>query len=419
MTPEQNPLTWKVVVMSLSKKTFGWTALIVVLVAVIGAGVLWKMDKLPLGGSTSGDVVAAGADSTAVDGDKKDEDEKDPKDVSVPVQLARAERRGIDAYYKAASVVEADRLVDLVTKMQGRVSSVNVEEGDWVSSGQILAELENGRERVQLRQADLKLEDQKRLLERNQAMLEENLISEQEFDVARSAHDLAEAERDLARITFEETTLRAPFAGQVTERKIVAGQLVNVSEALFTLADFSPLRVRVYLPENVASKVSAGQRVLVTPDALGVSLEAKVERVSPVVDPVTSTVRVTLRLDDGDALARVGGFVKVRITTDSHTDALAVPKLALAEEGGLRSLFVAEADSVRKVEIRTGLYDEDFVEILDGVEEGWFVVEVGQGGLRDGTRIEPINGAEVGWDALFQEDSVAKAEAESVLARAE
>ena len=56
---------------------------------------------------------------------------------------------------------------------------------------------------------------------------------------------------------------------------------------------------------------------------------------------------------------RVGGFVKVRITTDTHNDALAVPKTALVEEGGLRSVFVAEADTVRKVEINTGLYDEE------------------------------------------------------------
>ncbi len=404
--------------MSISKKTFGWTALIVILVAAVGAGALWKTGRLPIGtdGSDESVELAEGSDAAETVGE---DEEKDPEDVAVPVQLARAERRGIDAYYKAASVIEADRLVDLVTKVQGRVQSVNMEEGDWIRSGQVLAELENDRERVQLRQAQLKLDEQQRLIDRNRAMMEEGLISEQEFDVVRSTYDLAETERDLARIAFDETRLVAPFDGQVTDRKVVPGQLVNPSEALFTLADFSPLRVRVYLPENVARKVESGQRVLVTPDALGEDLEAKIERVSPVVDPVTSTVRVTLRLDDGERLARVGGFVKVRITTDSHNDALAVPKLALVEEGGLRSLFVAEADSVRKVEIRTGLYDEDYVEVLDGVEEGWFVVEVGQGGLRDGARIEPLNAAEVGWGAMFQEDSVATREEENVLARAE
>ncbi|HPF35490.1 MAG TPA: efflux RND transporter periplasmic adaptor subunit, partial [Candidatus Krumholzibacteria bacterium] len=197
-----------------------------------------------------------------------------------------------------------------------------------------------------------------------------------------------------------------------TERKVVQGQQVNAATALFTLGDFSPLRVRVHLPESVARKLDAGQRVLVTPDALDGDLYGRIERVAPVVDPTTSTVRVTIRMDDDADLARVGGFVKVRITTETRNDALAVPKLALIEEGGLRSVFVAEADTVRKVEVRTGLYDETYVEVLDGLEPDWFVVEVGQGGLRDGTVVDPLNAADVGWAAADTPN-------DSVLARAD
>jgi membrane fusion protein (multidrug efflux system) len=215
-----------------------------------------------------------------------------------------------------------------------------VEEGDWVSRGQVLAELENGRERIRLRQGELKLEEQRRLLERNQAMVAEGLISEQEFDDVKHAYDLAETDRDLARIALEETIIRAPFSGQVTERKIVQGQNVPLGAALFTLADFEPLRIRVHLPEAVARKVQPDQRVLVSVEGVDTALTAVVERVAPVVDPATSTIRLTMRLEEGNDVARVGGFVKVRITTDTHHEALAVPKLALVEEGGLRSVFV-------------------------------------------------------------------------------
>ena len=95
--------------------------------------------------------------------------------------------------------------------------------------------------------------------------------------------------------------------------------------------------------------------------------------------------------------ALVGGFVKVRITTDTKTEALAIPKIALVEEGGLRSVFVASADSVRKVELRTGLSDEVSVEVLEGVAEGDLVVTLGQGGLRSGSKIDVLNAKEVGW----------------------
>ena len=369
--------------MKRKRMVIGLSALVILAVA---GTFLWRSGKLPFGAQQA----VAGADSTRTGAD-------DPEDVAVPVELAAAGRRAIAAYYRSASTVEADRLVELVTRVGGRVRSLSAEEGDWVAQGAVLAELENEREKVQLRQAELKLEDQRRQLERNRAMMDQKLISDQEFDAVRGAFELAETERDLAGIALEETRLRAPFAGQITQRRVVAGQQVAAGEAMVTLADFSPLRVRIHLPEAVARKVVAGQRVLVTPDTEGADLEAVVERIAPVVDPATSTVRLTLLLREGGGPVRAGGFVKVRITTDTHTDALAVPKTALVEEGGLRSLFVAEADTVRKVEINAGLYDEEFVEVLDGVEEGAFVVTAGQGGLRHGSRIEALNAAAAGY----------------------
>ena len=234
-------------------------------------------------------------------------------------------------------------------------------------------------------------------MERSQSMLDEELISRQEYDDQESATKMAEAERDLVAIALEDTRIRASFAGRITERKVVPGQQLAMAAPAFTIGDFVPLRVRVHLPEAIARKVSAGQRVLVSPDAVDEALEAVVERIAPVVDPTTSTVRLTLLLDGEHETARVGGFVKVRITTDQHHDALSIPKTALIEEGALRNVFVAEADTVRKVEIETGLYDETHVEVLEGLFAGDFVVTMGQGGLRTGTLIKSLNGEAVGY----------------------
>jgi membrane fusion protein, multidrug efflux system len=391
--------------------------LVLVVVVLAASGVMWKMGKLPFGPAVQAadDVATAEADSAVVENEDEDKEEE----VAVPVELALVGRRSIASYYKAASVIEADRLVDLVTKTQGPIQQLNVEEGDWVQKGQILAELQNDREEVQLKQAELRLQEQKRSLDRTGSMLEEGLISDQEYDAARSAYELAETDRDLAEIALNETLIRAPFQGQITERKVVLGQQVNMYEAVFTLADFQPMRVRVHLPEAVARKVHEGQRVLITPEAAEKDLEAVVERVSPVVDPVTSTIRLTLLVNNAGETARVGGFVKARITTDSHADALAIPKLALVEEGSMRSVFVAEADSVRKVEINTGLYDETYVEILDGVIDGQFVVIAGQGGLRTGTLIDALNGEQIGWGGKSDDGSSLASEADTMLALSE
>jgi len=408
--------------MKLFKKPAFWTLCVVLVVVGVGL-VLWQTGKLPFavpGGAVAvADTTAAGEDLAAVENEKSDED-KEPEVMPIPVELAEVDGRGIAAYYRAASVIEADRLVDLVCRTQGRVHTVAVEEGAWVEADQVLAEMENEREKIMLRKSELTLADKKRVLDRSKRMLEEELISRQEYDDMESAWMLAEAERDLARIALEDTRVRAPFAGRVTDRKVVQGQQVLASAPAFTLGDFQPLRVRVHLPEIVARKVSAGQRVLVVPEAVAQPMEAEVERVSPVVDPATSTVRLTLLLDDAEGPARVGGFVKVRITTDNHHDALAIPKLALVEEGALRSVFVAEADTVRKVEIETGLYDETHVEILEGLNQGDFVVTMGQGGLRTGTKIKALNAEAVGYaEPVSEEEADPAADVETVTALVE
>ena len=387
--------------MSPRRKRFLWIPLGFVVVAALAAFLLDRFGVISLPGG-AGEAIAAEGDGKG-DKKKKGKDGEEEEIVYVPVELAVAEERPISAFYRASSFVEADRHVEIVAKTAGRVQRVNVEEGDWVRNGDVLAELDNERERAQLRREELRVGDQNRDLERRESLLAQNLVTQEEFDASKSAHDLTIVDRDIAKIVYEETLMRAPFDGQVTERKIVAGQYVNGAEPLFTLVDFEPLRVRIHLPEAVARKVRAGDRVLLSIEALSDAVPAIVERVAPVVDPSSSTVRLTLLVEGRADELRVGGFVKVRITTETQTDALSIPKIALVEEGGLRSVFLAEADSVRKVEIHTGLYDETHIEVLDGLEPGAFVVSLGQGGLRSGTRIDVLNDDEVGWIAPEKE----------------
>jgi len=367
-----------------TKRNFmiGGGAIVVLLAVAVGLSLQSGME-LPFLASTAEATTDTTTTAAEIDA------EAEETEPSVPVEVVSVARRSVAAFHRAASSIEADRLVEVPCRAAGRVRVVHAEEGDWVESGDIMAELENDRQKVELRRAELKLAEQQRKLERSRQMQAEELISEEEFDTIQATHDQAVAERDLAQITLDETYVKAPYDGQVTNRTVVDGQQVQSGIAAYTLADFSPLRVRVHLPEPIAAKVNVGEIVVLETEIEGAELSAEVERVSPVVDPATGTVRVTLRLPEG-ARARVGGFVKARLTTDRKRDVLAVPKLALVEEGGMRSVFVAEADTVRKVEIATGLYDETHIEITGGLEEGWSVVTLGRGGLRTGSHIEVL-----------------------------
>jgi membrane fusion protein (multidrug efflux system) len=222
-------------------------------------------------------------------------------------------------------------------------------------------------------------------------MLDRGLGSDRDFEQARTEAEVAAAQRDLAQVRLDDKIVRAPFSGLVTDRLVEMGQTTNLGQPLVGLAEAPPLEVKLFLPEQVVKDLRTDQPVEIRPDVdAAVAMTGTVERIAPTVDPSTSTVKVTLRVDDSSAIARVGSFVRARITTDVRHGAVAVPKRALVPEAGATYVYLAEADSVRKVAVATGYADDDFVEVTDGLGLGSRIVTVGQGGLRNGSKIRDL-----------------------------
>jgi membrane fusion protein (multidrug efflux system) len=177
----------------------------------------------------------------------------------------------------------------------------------------------------------------------------------------------------------------------VTVRHVEYGQSIEAGTPTVGLADLDPMQVKLFLPEKVVRRLAVGQTVEVRCDVdPDTAFPSVLERIAPVVDAATSTVKVTLRVEDPAARDRTGSFVRARVTTDVHEDVVAVPRKALVSEAGATFVFVAEADSVRRVDVQTGYTDGDWIEIASGVHAGEEVVVVGQGGLRNGSRIEEL-----------------------------
>lgn len=380
----------------MSKKRLAWILGIALVVVLAGGGGFLAMKK----GSANADAAAAdstGADSLTAKG-KNGKDE--PKEIVVPVELAVAAPRDLPAYFQATGSLEAKRQVDLIAKAQGQVTKLNVEEGDFVRAGQVLLELDPREEQILLEQARVNVDNLQKEWDRISSMSEKGLAADRDIEAARKSLDLAVYERDLAEVRLDNRVIRAPFQGQVTVRRVDLGQTVNPGTPVLGLADVSPLEVLLYLPEQIVRDLAVDQpvelRADVDPD---VPLDGRVAMIAPVVDPATSTVKVTLRVDALAGAARVGSFVRARITTDVRESVVSVPKRALVAEAGATYLFVAEADTVRKVPVTTGYSDDTHIEIVDGVGTGEKIVSVGQGGLRTGSKIRDLEAERAKRDA--------------------
>jgi membrane fusion protein (multidrug efflux system) len=351
-------------------------------------------------GTRSAAADSAGADTTAAAGAKKrgflaflggrkQEEKKEPE--AVPVEMAAVERRDVPSYFTGTATVEAEQRAQVLAKIAGTVEEILVEEGDMVREGQVLLRLDDAEESARLEELRVRAASAQSEFERAQALLKQDLSSQREFDDRKLLAEEARAKLLVGQIRLGYTQVKAPFAGRVTQRHVHAGEYVQLNQALFDMADFDPLLVRVFMPEAQVERIRVGQTVRIVADGRdGLACQGRVQMIAPVVDTRSGTVKVTVELHEPPADLRLGSFVRVQITTDIHPGALVIPKVALIEEGGESYVFRAEADSVVKVRVQAGYTDERFVELLVGAGDGDRVVTVGHGGLKHGTKVRAL-----------------------------
>jgi len=306
----------------------------------------------------------------------------------VPVEVAQVGLREISSYYVTTATLEPEKKVDILAKMADEVANIRVEEGDVVTKGQLLCRLNDNEQKVALAGAEINRDQRKADFDRIESMYKQTLISETEFLESKYQYELAVNAYEAASVRYEYTRIRAPFDGVITERLVDVGENVAVGTRLFVLADTDPLRMSMYLPEAEVKTIRKGQVVYIVPDANpDKRFSGTVVRVAPEVDQRTGTIKVTAETRGGGI---PGSFVRVRIVTDTRPSTLTLPRRGVVSDAGDRFVFVAEADTVRKVEVLVGYEDEGYAEILEGLQEGDSVVVAGAGGVRTGTKIKII-----------------------------
>ena len=266
-----------------------------------------------------------------------------------------------------------------------------VEEGQNVSRGQLLAKLQDDEQRHGVARAQGQLAKARADFARQERLYEQKLISEQVFTQAK--HDFEQLEIALAdaRQAWAYTEVRAPIAGTVAVRTVKPGDVVAMDQTLFEIVDFGTLVVRVYVPEREVARVRPGQPVRILSQSMpGVPFHGTVNRVAPVVDPKTGTVKVTVAVPHKPGLMP-GMFLDVQLVTAVRQDALLLPKRALLLDHDQAWVYRLKPDStVERLLVQPALEDAANVEVRQGLAAGDRVVVAGQAGLKPGAKVRVI-----------------------------
>ena len=305
------------------------------------------------------------------------------------VELAEAREDSLSYRAQRTGSLRALRTVKLFNQEEGRVIQVSVREGDSVEKGTLLAKLDDRLLRAQQDKAVATLKQAEQDVKRLQQLKAKQLIAEESLNRANTTLEIARAEARLLRTRISYFSIKAPFSGEIAERKVEPGDVAPKHTHLLTIIDPSKLVTDVQVSELALPYMSVGDDAEVLIDALGQDIfSGKVERIYPTVDPATRLGRIEVALSPVPKGARAGQFCRVTLSTGKQSR-LVVPFSALRRDavGEYVFLFDDEAGTVSRRAIKSGLRLTDKVEVREGLSAGQRVVAKGFIGLADGKKV--------------------------------
>lgn len=337
----------------------------------------------------------------------------------MPVDMAPAARHEVIDYVTVVGNLIGQATVDVVPRVGGRIDSIPVKLGDRVTRGQTIAKIEDDQIKEQINQRLASLEVNKanvtqresdaKLAEtvflRMKAQYDRDLLSKQLLEDAEAKYNTAvsnvgvakaqlvqmQSSVDELKITLANTTVTSPVDGFVSKRVLDQGAFAGANTVILSVVDIGVVRMVANLIEKDVKRVQPGVSALVEVDAFpGEQFTGQVSRVAPVFDPATRTAPMEIEVPNPGFRLKPGMYARVRLTVDRRPNALTVPRGAVADIEGKRGVFMLDNGVARFHEVKTGLQDNERVEILEGLNEGQRVVTVGTLALRDGDRISVV-----------------------------
>jgi multidrug efflux pump subunit AcrA (membrane-fusion protein) len=371
-------------------------------------------------------------------------------DQPVPVRV-RAPNRIQQPYSVTVSgTVEANVTAQGAFQIAGRVAKVLVEEGQAVSKGQVLAELDStdyrnaydaaqgqadaaravddkaqeGPRSQELEQARIDAEQWQDQYNRMKFLYDHKSLPANDFKKIEAGYQAAQQRYDMARQgtrvedkkaatgqsraaaaqlheaqkRLEDTRLRAPISGFVGMRRIDVGDTVGAGIPVIAVLDLNPVKVRVAIPESEIGKVREGARAVVTiPSLDGKQFEGKVESVGVAADPASRTYSAKIAVQNPERLLRAGMVSEARVFSSAMINAITVPGGAIVHDPqGVAQVYVYSPERQRvyakRVDVGGPMGNE--VEILSGLTGNEQVVVAGQQNVHEGSPARMIGGGQ-------------------------
>lgn len=291
---------------------------------------------------------------------------------------------------KAIGTLASNQSVVIRPEIAGRVTEILFQDGESVTIGTPLVQLDTSVLLAELADAEARVELARRQFERARELLQKGHGTERARDEAKAELGSSQAQVDLAKARLDKSGIIAPFDGTLGIRAIDLGGYLSAGDDIVNIEQITPIKVGFEVPERYLTDLVVGKELVLRSDAYpGETIDAWISAIDPLINQRTRSVKVQAMAPNQDRRLRPGQFVSVTLRVDERRDATFVPQQALVPNSDQPFVYRVVDGVAERVAVRPGTRIALHVEILEGVAPGDVVVTAGQQRLGDGVPVIP------------------------------
>ena len=317
----------------------------------------------------------------------KNNDLQQTAEAKTPVvSVITASKQTVPQTGSYSASIQAYAVNNIASQTGGRIQKLNREIGDFVSAGDVLAELD----RIQLDQAELTYRNNERELQRLSGLLKEGGVSQSDFDSFELSYKVSKSNYENL---LENTILRSPINGVISARNYDRGDMYSMSSPIYTVQQIVPVKLLVPVSESDYTRIKKGDSVDITVDALPCkTFKGSVLRLYPTIDAASHTFSAELVVRNENRELRPGMYARATVLFE-EVDRIVVPDGAVVKQqgSGQKLVYVLDADNCAHARVvETGRHIGNEYEIISGIEEGETIVVKGNSNLKSGEKVEVV-----------------------------
>lgn len=308
----------------------------------------------------------------------------------MPVEVAVARADTVRDEIAATGQIEAVQSIELRPDVEGRIVALLFREGQEVSAGTPLFQIDSIELSAQVAQLAAQRDLAQQDLARTKDLIAQNAASTADLERAEANARGADAQFRLQNTRLARSTVRSPFGGVVGQRFVSLGDYVTTSSRLVSVQTVNPQRASFQVPERYARALQRGQQVSFRVGAItGRDFVGEVDFVDPVVQLPGRTILVKAHVPNPQRLLQPGMFIEAHLVTGMRPKAVVVPEDAVVPLQGANFVWVVAEGKATRRQVGLGVRTPGFVEIASGVDAGEQVVVGGLEVLFPGAPVMP------------------------------